>query len=262
MGRLGRKFNLRNVRRSAPGAALFVAAFSSATLADDLEQPGNFRASTYAGVFIPQSESWMGSGTLSGLPFNATGKLSSNTGWATGDLLGYSFEDVPGWEWLNIDLAVGYVASTFNHFDGTIAIAGVGNFSGPAPLVGQYHTVAGFVNFLATPFGIRQLFDDKVTPFIGVGPGVAGSTAKIQTFSLGPTTLPINATSTETDFAFDAIVGADYEIAQHWDLGASYQYTWINVKHLGGGAGIQANTGPASGHSIGVVLEYRFGKAS
>jgi len=259
MAGLARNFNLRNICRFAP--AFFVITLSSAALADDPEQPGNFRTSTYAGVFIPQSESWKGSGTLSGLPFNATGKLSANTGWATGALLGYSFEDVPGWEWLNIDLVAGYVASTFNHFDGTIAIAGVGNFSGPAPLVGEYHTVAGFVNFLATPFGIRQLFYDKVTPFIGGGPGVAGSTAKIQTFSLGPTTLPINATSSETDFAFDAIVGADYEIAPHWDLGVSYQYTWINVKHLGGGAGIQANTGPASGHSIGVVLEYRFGIA-
>lgn len=31
------------------------------------------------------------------------------------------------------------------------------------------------------------------------------------------------------------------------------------VKHLGVGMGIVDNTGPASGHSIGIMLEYRFG---
>lgn len=125
-------------------------ALSSAALAGDgPNQLGNFRASTYGGVFIPQSESWKGSGTLNGLPFNATGKLPSNTGWATGGFVGYTFEDVPGWEWLNIDLVARYIASTFNQFAGTLAIAGVGHFTGPAPLSGQYHTVAEFVNFLA-----------------------------------------------------------------------------------------------------------------
>ena len=131
-------------------AAAGVTALSSAALADDgPNQLGNFRASTYGGVFIPQSESWKGSGTLNGLPFNATGKLPSNTGWATGGFVGYTFEDVPGWEWLNIDLVARYIASTFNQFAGTLAIAGVGHFTGPAPLSGQYHTVAEFVNFLA-----------------------------------------------------------------------------------------------------------------
>jgi hypothetical protein len=61
--------------------------------------------------------------------------------------------------------------------------------------------------------------------------------------------LPINATSSETDFAFDAIVGEDYEIAPHWDLGASYQYTWIDVKHLGAACSVHltaTNNSPLS----------------
>src|SRR5579863_4749714 len=246
--------------RAMLAAFFMLASFCRAALADDLGPPGDFSAQAYSGVFIPQSETFNASGLLSGLPFNASGKLSSNTGWATAAILGYSFQNDPDLKWLNIDLALGYVSSTFNHFDGTVTIAGVGNFTGPDRLTGPYHTVVGFVNFLATPFGIRQLLDGRVTPFIGAGPGIAGSMAKVQTFSLGPMTLPINSTSSETDFAYDAIVGADYALASHWELGIAYQYTWLDVKHLGGGMGIVANTGPASGHSIGVVLEYRFDK--
>jgi opacity protein-like surface antigen len=118
------------------------------------------------------------------------------------------------------------------------------------------------VNFLATPFGVRQLVDNKVTPFIGAGPGILKTTAKLDSFTLGGTTLPVNETSSETDFAFDLTVGADYALSPQWDLGIAYQYTWIDTKHLGSGAGILANSGSSSGHSVGLVLEYRFGQAS
>ena len=240
--------------RRNPGFAATVVfgALASSALADDLDLGGDTRASSYAGVFIPQVETWRGSGVLGGLPFNATGKLSSNVGWTMGAGIGHTFDNVPGWEWLNIDLSVGYVASTFSHFEGTIAIDGVGSFPGSDRLAGQYHTAAGFVNFLATPWGIRGLMDDKITPFFGVGPGIASSTAKIQSISVGGLTFPINGTSSETDFAFDAIVGADYAISERWELGLAYQYTWINAKHLGGGAALQPILGHKVGHSIGV----------
>lgn len=251
---------LRKMRWLVP-ASLFLAALSGPAQADDPEEMHPFRASAYVGAFIPQSESWSGSGALSGLPFTATGKLSSNTGSAIGGLLGYNFENVPDLQWLNIDLTAGYVTSTFNHFAGTIAVPGLGSVTGPVPLSGDFHTFAGFVNFLATPFGIRQLLGNKVTPFIGIGPGIASSTAKLQSFSLGGTTVPVNATSNETDFAFDAALGVDYALAPQWELGIAYQYTWIDTRHVGGGAGISANSGSSSGHSVGLILEYRFGQA-
>src|SRR5438067_1489563 len=86
--------------RAALGIALVTGLFSRAEAADETQRPGNFRASVYAGAFIPQSQSWNGTGSVSGLPFAATGKLSSNTGWAAGALLGYSFENTSGLEWL------------------------------------------------------------------------------------------------------------------------------------------------------------------
>ena len=243
-------------------ASLFLAVLSGPAQADDPGQTYQYRASAYAGAFIPQTVSWSGSGAFSGLPFTATGKLESNTGWAIGGLLGYSFENVPDWRWLNIDLTAGYVNSTFNHFAGTLTLPGLGSVAGPVPLSGDFHTYAGFVNFLATPFGVRELLDNKVTPFIGVGPGIASTTATLQSFSLGGTALPVNDASSETDFAFDVTLGADYALSPQWDLGIAYQYTWIDTRHLGSGAGILANSGSSTGHSLGLVLEYRFGQAS
>jgi hypothetical protein len=242
-------------------AFLFLAAFFGPIQADESDETDPYRASAYAGVFIPQVESWSGNGAISGLPFTATGKLTSKTGWAIGGLLGYSFEDVPDWRWLNIDLTAGYVSSSFDHFAGTLTLPGLGSIPGPVPLSGDFHTYAGFVNFLATPFGNRALLGNKVTPFIGIGPGIASTTANLKSFSLGGVALPVNNSSNETDFAFDVTFGADYALSPQWDLGIAYQYTWIDTKHLGSGAGISANSGSSTGHSIGLVLEYRFGKA-
>jgi opacity protein-like surface antigen len=249
----------------APFVTFSLVIFTASVAHAASEEVGDFRVGSFAGAFLPNTENWTGGGTVSGLPIAASGKLSLNTGWAAGGLLGYSFEKTPGWEWLNIDLELGYVSSSFSHFDGNISIAGLGNFTGPAPLVGQIHTMAGFLNVLATPFGQRQLLYNRLTPFIGLGPGIAHSTAKLQSFSVGPATLPVNSTSNETDFAFDVALGADYAISPSvpgLELGVSYEYTWIDVKHLGTGAGIQANAGAASGSIFGVVLEYRFGKKS
>ena len=243
-------------------AFLFLAVSSVPVLADDGGPYFQYRATAFGGPFIPQTVSFAGSGLLSGLPFTATGKLSSDIGWATGGGIGVSFEDVPEWRWLNIDLTAGYVMSTFDHFSGSISIPGLGSITGPAPLSGDYHVYAGFVNFLATPFGIRHLLDNQLTPYIGIGPGIASTTAKLQSLQLGPSTLPVNMTSNETDFAFDFAVGTDYALSEQWDLGIAYQYTWIDTKHLGTSASITANSGASSGHTIGLLLEYRFGRIS
>jgi hypothetical protein len=246
------------MRWLAPAFLILAALFGPAE-ADESGQAYPYRASAYAGVFIPQVESWSGSGAISGLPFTANGKLSASTGWAIGGLLGYSFEDVPGWRWLNIDLTAGYVSSSFDHFAGTLTLPGLGSVPGPIPLSGEFHTYAGFVNFLATPFGNRELLGNKLTPFIGIGPGIASTTAKLRSFSLGGMALPVDDTSSETDFAFDATIGVDYALSPQWDVGLAYQYTRIDTRHLGSGAGISANSGSSTGHSIGLVLEYRFG---
>jgi opacity protein-like surface antigen len=240
---------------------LFLVLSSLPASADDAEDFYQYRASAYAGAFIPQTVSLTGSGFLSGLPISATGKLASKVGWATGGLLGYAL-DTPGWRWLNIDLSAGYVTSNLDYFSGTISSPVLGSIAGLAPTSGDFHTYAGFVNFLATPFGIREVFNNKVTPFIGIGPGVASTTVRLQSLFLRPMSLPVNETSNETDFAFDATLGADYALGEQWELGIAYQYTWINTKHLGASSTFLTNSGASTGHSVGLVLEYRFGRAS
>jgi len=244
--------------RACIATALFLTILLLPAKADDA-MDYRYRASAYAGLFIPQSVSWIGNGVLNGLPISATGKLSSKAGWATGGLIGYTFDE-PGWRWLNIDLTAGYVTSSFDHFTGTISLPGLGNVTGPAPLSGNFHTYAGFVNFLATPFGVRHLLGDRLTPFIGIGPGIASTTTKLQSFTLMGNAFPVNASGSETDFAFDVLIGADYSLSEHWELGVAYQYTWLDTKHLGGAPSLTANSGSSAGHSFGLVLEYRFGQ--
>ena len=239
----------------ALGLATFTAAAipQNASSAELMEQSvasvGNYRVGAFAGAFIPNRASWNGSGTINALPFAASGHISLNTGSAVSGLVGYAFNS-----YLNVDLALGRVASNFEKFDGTVSIAGLGSLSGSMPLSGRIHTTAGFVNFLITPVGT----DGRLTPYFGIGPGFANSTARLQSFSVGPAILPINSTSSETDPAADVVLGFDVKMTPQLEIGLAYEYVWIDAKHLGSGSGIQANAGHVSGHILGLVLEYRF----
>jgi hypothetical protein len=106
-----------------------------------------------------------------------------------------------------------------------------------------------------------MLGDHPVTPFIGVGGGFARSNVTLQSFSLGPSVLPVNASSSETDPAVNFTVGFDItpmpETIPRLEIGIAYQYTRIFSEHLGTGSGIVANSGNVSGHIFGLVFEYR-----
>jgi len=235
---------------AAAGPVTFAAPASSSELdRHNIENVGNFRVGVDAGAFIPNRVSWNGSGTINSLPVVASGQISSNTGSAVGGLFGYAFND-----YLNVDLDVGYVSSSFRKFDGTVSVAGLGNFGGSMSLTGRVETIAGFLNALITPLGTNG----RLTPYFGAGPGLAHSKARLQSFTVGPVTLPVNSTSSETDFAADGVLGFDIKLTRQLELGVAYEYVWINAKHLGSGSGIDANNGSVSGQIVGLLLEYRF----
>jgi len=248
--------------------SILISTCSASAWAEETQDYASFRAGGFAGAFVPNMASWQGSGTLPGLPpISAAGHLSLNTGTAVGGFVGYTFDDFMGVDWLrrkiNLEFQLGVVNDTFEKLDGTISLAGVGNFTGSFPLTGHVSTLAGNVNLLICPFGQRQILlgDHPVTPYIGVGSGFARSNVTLQSFALGPTILPVNASSSETDPTFNFTVGFDItplpETIPRLEIGVAYQYTRIFSDHLGTGSGIVANSGNVSGHILGLVFEYR-----
>jgi len=253
--------------------AIFTLAMTQPARADDVGNYASFRAGAFGGLFIPNTTSWQGSGVLAGLPpFSASGQLSLKNGSAAGGFVGYTFDDFMGIEWLrrkvNLEFQLGVVNDSFEKLDGGVSLVGVGNFTGSFPLAGHVSTLAGMVNGLICPFGQRQiaLGDHPITPFIGVGTGFARSNVTLQSFSLGQTVLPVNATSSETDPLFNFTVGFDITpfpaSIPKLEIGVAYQYTRIFSNHLGSGSGIAANSGNVSVHIFGLVLEYRMSENS
>lgn len=239
-----------------------------AAAADDPGGYASFRAGAFGGLFLPNTTSWQGSGIVSGLPpFSAAGQLSLKNGTAAGGFAGYTFDDFLGIDWLrrkiNLEFQLGVVNDSFEKLDGAVSLAGIGNFTGSFPIAGHVSTLAGMVNTLICPFGQRRigLGDHPITPFIGVGTGFARSNVTLQSFSLGPQLLPVNATSSETDPLFNFTLGFDItplpQSIPKLEIGIAYQYTRIFSNHLGTGSGIAANSGNVSGHIFGLVLEYR-----
>jgi len=248
--------------------AMVSIAFTTSAWAAESEGYASWRAGAFGGAFVPNTTSWQGSGIVPGLPpFAASGQLSLNTGTAYGGFLGYTVDDFLGIEWLrrkvNIEVQLGVVNDTFQKLDGTVSLAGVGSFTGSFPLTGHVSTLAGNVNLLLSPFGQRQIMlgDHPITPFIGVGGGFARSNVTLQSFSLGASVLPVNASSSETDPAVNFTVGFDItpmpETIPRLEIGIAYQYTRIFSEHLGTGSGIVANSGNVSGHIFGLLFEYR-----
>ena len=229
--------------------ALTSATLAQAAQAQELSEDSYFRVGIFAGGVGMNSVRWSGAGTLNTLPFSAAGHIDTKTGTAFGGLLGYAVNP-----YLNLELDGGLVTNRFKDFEGTIAIAGVGTFNGQIPVSGRVQTIAAIFNALITPLGRGN----RVNPYFGGGVGVAHSSAELEQFSIGPAAFPMGSDSSETDLAADAIIGFGVDLTPQWGVGIAYQYLWIDTKHLGSGAGLQANTGHTTGHVIGLVLEYRF----
>jgi opacity protein-like surface antigen len=247
---------------------LFLLAYVFPASAEDQQDYNSFRTGGFVGAFVPNSARWEGSGTIPGLPpLTASGRLILNTGTAAGGFVGYTFDDFLGIEWLkrkvNVEAQLGFVTQTFSKLDGTVSIVGLGDFTGKMPVQGHVNTLAGGVNFLLCPFGQRAIGSEShpLTPYIGFGPAIARSDVVLNAFTVGTSTIPVNADSSETDPAINFTVGVDIEplpqTLPKLELGLAYQYSRIFSNHLGTGSGIAANSGNVSGHIFGLVLEYR-----
>ncbi len=212
-----------------------------------VKEIGSFRIGIFAGAFLPNQLDWNGQGTITGLPFSAQGKITLHNGPIAGALIGYSIND-----YIGADLNVGSISSDLEKLDGIMSLPS-GAISGSFSLAGNLRTIFGFLNVIVTPFG-----GGRFSPYVGAGPGVTFSRAKLRSVNLGLSAMPINSKSSEADFAIDAILGIDFKLTPKLELGASYEYVWINTRELGSGAGIAATTGGMSGHILNAVLEYHF----
>jgi opacity protein-like surface antigen len=207
----------------------------------------------YVGVagaaFLPGSPSFSGTGLLGGLPVTSSGRLKLNAGPAVTVVSSYEF--IPH---LSIEGQVGYSRTSIDRFQGSFSLPGVGALNGGFPIKGDIQSIAAFTNLVLTPFSDR----DKIFPYVGAGIGFTSSWASLDSVSVNGTSLPLGTRSAATSFAFDALIGADYRITEHGNLGLVYQFSRTNASDLGSSKGFAAKTGAFTASIIAALFEYRF----
>ncbi|MBV8912103.1 MAG: outer membrane beta-barrel protein, partial [Acetobacteraceae bacterium] len=195
------------------------------------------------------SPSFSGSGPLGGLPVVASGTLQLKPGPAVTLFSSYEFV-----RHLSVEMQLGYSSTAIDRFSGTFSLPGAQPLQGGFPIRGNIESVAGFTNLVFNPTSDR----DRIFPFIGAGIGFASSRASIGAVDVFGTSLPVSAKSFATSFAWDALVGADYRITEHGNLGLVYQFSRTNQSDLGSTSGFKATTGALNASIIAVLFEYRF----
>jgi opacity protein-like surface antigen len=222
------------VGTAALAGAAFLASASDAAAQRATQNYGNFYVGIAGGATIPQDVDFTFSGAVA-----ATGKFSFKTGAAITGEVGYHYNDL-----LAAEVELGYTKLDFDKF----SVAGV-----TASANGHIDTVVGFVNAIVTPLG-RSTF----TPYIGGGLGFAHGDTKFNSLTIGGVTTPINTSSNGTDFAANALIGADYALTSNFLLGARYRFVWINDANTQSSGGVTVKQGDITAHVITANLTYRF----
>lgn len=200
------------------------------------------------GATETQDVRWSGSGSIGGLRFSGTGKLSFRTGRTIA-----GFATLPLNSRVQLVAQLAYSKSDFNKFSGRLDLLGIGSIPGPLHIDGQIQTLTGFADVVLVPFGRRLL-----TPYVGAGIGFNYGRTSLNRAYNSAFTLPINQSSAETNLAADALAGVNYSINDHAAAGLSYQYIRVAPGNLGSGRGISARSGFVQVHFFGGLLIYNF----
>lgn len=241
--------------------SLIVTAFLSALLATSAI-PGLARAQSAGSVTLPIGNAYVGfsagalipsdtrqsmGGTLYGMPVSATGKMRYKPGIIVDALVGYHLNPYLGGEF---DLS--YARYTYDRIDGTLHLGPTtvngSNFDGNI----QYWM--GFANAIVTPWG-----RDRFVPYIGAGIGFSSYRARIDSASnpsLG--TVAINSTTTNTDFAANALVGVDYAVDESFSLGVRYRYLWTDSARMVMSGTLTSDSSNATHHVLSARAVYHF----
>ena len=212
-------------------------------------QLGDLYLGLGAGAFVPGSPSFSGTGLLGGLPVTSNGRLKLNAGPAATIFSSYEFV-----RHFSIEGQIGYSRTEVDQFAGSFSMPGLGSLNGGFPIKGNIQTLAGFANLVFTPLSDRN----KIFPYIGAGIGFASSWANLDSVSVNGAVLPLNTRSAATSFAIDALIGADYRLSEHGNIGLVYQFSRTNASDLGSTRSFAAKTGAFTASIFAALFEYRF----
>jgi opacity protein-like surface antigen len=215
-------------------AATLLAGVSDAAAQRATQNYGKFYVGIAGGVAVPQDVDFTFSGGVVG-----TGKLSFKTGAAVTGEFGYHYNDL-----IAAEVELGYAKLDFDKF----SAAGTS-----VAFNGHIDTVLGFVNAIVTPLG-RSVF----TPYVGAGVGLAHGETKLDSITAAGTTTPIGGSSSGTDFAANALIGADFALTSNFSIGGRYRFVWINDSNTQSSGGVTVKQGDITSHVFTANLTYRF----
>ncbi len=203
---------------------------------------GNAYVGLSGGIIIPDDVHDTYSGTITG-----SSNTSFKTGAAVTGFAGYHFNNFIAGE-----AELGYAAYDYDKASGTLSSGGT-TLTGSIGVNGDVTAWTGFANAIITPLG-RAGF----SPYIGGGLGFASVDAKINSVTLGGTTLAVNSKRSETDFAANILAGFDFPVSNNFALGARYRFVWINSGGTSTSSGTTTKEDNATAHVISVTAKYRF----
>lgn len=234
------------------GAAL-LAGTATASHAQTLNLPNGFYVGVNAGVLVPESVSWQVAGTSDGLTLSGSGDINFETGPATGIVLGYRAN-----EWLALEGNFEYAAMDMRTVTGEFTASGAATGSGSLNigLDGHINSYTTLFNALFYP-SARQGWNG-LSFYIGGGVGFSAVDATLNRVRISNTTVVLNSSDSETDFAADGIVGVDYPVSPELSIGARYRLIYVNTGSVGSGGGFTASSGDFIGHVITANLTWNF----
>jgi len=214
-------------------AALFLASEAHAQIAKMTAGRGYFGVT--AGAIIPDDVHSNISGADSG-----SVDLSFDTGAAFTGFVGYHFTDQ-----FTGEAELGYATAGTDTVTGTINGIGVS-----VPVNGHFNSALGFANALWTP----PLRVGGFSPYLGGGIGFASIDSSVS--SVGG--VAVGANHSETDFAAQLILGADYQLTDQFAIGARYRFVWVNSGSTTASEGDLVNQDDFTAHVLMVTGKVRF----
>jgi opacity protein-like surface antigen len=214
-------------------AVLFLAGDAHAQIAKMVAGRGYFGVS--AGAIIPDDVHSNISGADS-----ASVDLSFDAGAAFTGFVGYRFTDQ-----LTGEAELGYATADTDRVTGVINGVGV-----DAPVNGHFNSVLFFGNALWTP----PLKLAGFSPYLGGGLGFASTDSSVSTVGGAA----VGANNSETDFAAQFILGADYQVTDQFAIGGRYRFVWINSGSTTARGGDLVNQDDFTAHVLMVTGKLRF----
>ena len=218
------------LRYGLVGAALLC---SVSSLAFAQKAPEGFYLGIGGGV------TWLDDSDFSTSPLGLHGTLDNDTGYGIISEVGYAFGNG-----FRVELNPGYRRTPTGSLHG-------GNLGGTFSTDGHVEALSGMVNVIYEyPTGT------PVSPYIGGGIGVAR--LKLDTKSTSAGTV---IDDTDTQFAYQGIVGASWEFMPNWRLALDYRYFATSDPSFSarvGGTPVSVNSEYRS-NNVFLTLRYTFG---